>query len=60
MIFTTGLQSLSLSYCSQITVTGLITISEHCLNLLSMKIDECDHLTDASIISISTHCIGLQ
>jgi len=64
----TGLQSLSISSyrslsisgCRNITDTGLITISEHCTNLLSLKVNNCHQLTDASIISISTHCTGLQ
>ena len=55
-----GLQSLSLSCCSEITDTGLINISEHCHNLQSLKINDCRQVTDASIISISAHCTGLQ
>jgi len=56
----TGLQSLSISNCREITDTGLITISEYCPNLKSLRINYCDQITDASIISISTHCTGLQ
>jgi len=56
----TGLQSLSLSYCSSITDTGLITISESCSYLQSLTITYNVLFTDASIISISTHCTGLQ
>jgi len=56
----TGLQSLSISDCSEITDTGLMTISEHCPNLLSLKVYNCDQITDASIISISTHFTELQ
>ena len=56
----TGLQSLSLRYCWEITETGLIIISEHCTNLKSLKIGDCCEITDVSIISISTHCTGLQ
>ena len=56
----TGLQSLSLSYCEEITDAGLIAISEHRPNLRSLKICYCDQITDASIISISTHFAGLQ
>jgi len=56
----TGLQSLSLSDCREITDTGLIAISKHCYKLENLKVDCCDRITDASIISISIHCIGLQ
>ena len=54
------LQSLSLSYCREITDTGVITISEHCTNLKSLNLGDCCEITDASIISISTHCTELQ
>ena len=57
----TGLQSLSLSYCWETTDTGLITISKHCSNLLLLhNTNNFFQLTDASIISISTHCTRLQ
>jgi hypothetical protein len=56
----TGLQSLSLNNCGEITDAGLIAIAEHYLNLQSLKVGDCKYITDASIISISTHCSGLQ
>ena len=56
----TGLQSLSLNRCHEITDTGLMSISKHSTNLESLKINYCSRITDASIISISTHCTGLQ
>ena len=56
----TGLQSLSLSWCREISDTGLITISLHCHELKSFKIDYCRQISDVSIISISSHCTGLQ
>ena len=56
----TGLQSLSLNSCWEITHAGLTTISEHCANLESLNLFDCDQITDDSIISISIHCIGLQ
>jgi len=37
--YCTGLQLLSLNDCRLITDTRLITMSEHCPNLLSMKVD---------------------
>ena len=58
--FTGRLQSLSLSYCWEISDAGLIAISEHCTNLKSLNLGDCCEITDASIISISTHCTGLQ
>ena len=56
----TGLQSLSLNYCTGITDSALITISEQCPNLQSLDLSFCRQITDASIISISSHCYGLQ
>ena len=56
----TGLQSLSLSDCWELTEAGLVAISEHCTNLKSLKIGDCCEITDVSIISISNHCTGLQ
>ena len=54
------LQSLSLSWCGEITDAGLITISEHCPNLQSLDLSFCRQITDASIIIlISTHCTVL-
>ena len=55
----TGLQSLTISFCREITNYGLIIISEHCSNLKSLKIIGVS-IADASIISISTLCTGLQ
>ena len=55
----TGLQSLSLNRCYEITNTGLITVSEQCTNLQSLKINYSDQISDASILSISIHCTGL-
>ena len=52
----TGLQSLSLKRCREITDAGVITIS----NLKSFFIYNCYQITDVSIISISTQCTGLQ
>ena len=56
----TGLQSLSLNYCWEITEAGLIAISEHCTGLQSLNLNDCEQITDASIISMSTHCTGLE
>ena len=56
----TGLQSLSLNSCRDITDAGLIIISEHCPNLKSLKVGDCGKITDVSIISMSNHCTGLQ
>ena len=58
--YCTGLQSLSLRHCREITDAGFIPISEHCCNLLSLKVEDCSQITDASIISLSTHCTGLH
>jgi len=56
----TGLESLSLSDCREITDSGVITISEHCTGLQTLNLQGCHQITDASIISISTYCTGLQ
>ena len=47
-----GLQSLSLCECREISDTGLITISEHCPHLTSLKVDNCRLITDTSLISV--------
>jgi hypothetical protein len=56
--YCTGLQSLSLSCCLEITDAGLMTIFKHCSNLISLQMHR-SSITDSSMISISTHCTGL-
>ena len=48
----TGLQSLSLRHCLEITDAGFIIISEHYPNLQSLTVDCWGQITDASIVSI--------
>jgi len=50
----TGLQSLSIIDCREISDAGLMNIYE------LFKLHYCVQLIDTSIISISTHCTGLQ
>jgi hypothetical protein len=56
----TGLQSINLDCCRQITDSSIISISTDCTGLHSLNLELCQLITNASIISISSHCTRLQ
>jgi hypothetical protein len=55
----TGLQSLILDRCQQITDVSVLSISENCTGLKELFVS-LTSITDASLIAIAKNCTGLQ
>ena len=50
--YCTGLQSLNLYYCDQLSDASIISISTHCAGLKELNLWGCRNITDAGIISL--------
>jgi len=56
----TGLQSLHLQGCYQLTDASINSKTTPCTGLQTFNLSSCDQTTDANIKSISENCTGLQ
>jgi F-box/leucine-rich repeat protein 2/20 len=56
----TGLKSLDLSRCMQVTDAGIVAIAQHCVGLQSLNVILCKRLSDASMVALSQACTGLK
>ena len=54
------LQSLDISWCSNVTDTSTIEVARHCSHLQSLDISYCYNITDTSMIEVGRHCSHLQ
>lgn len=55
-----GLLSLDLSHCKQLTNEDLLTILQACTTLENISLEDCPHLTDRGFTSILDHCLLLS
>ena len=56
----TGMQSLTLTYCRDITDTGIITFAQYCTGLTSLDLTNCYLITDISVKVIALYCTRLE